>query len=142
MPCCDILQVFDEKNNLIKDYTYWKLLIRNSNTTLGNCVAIANRHMERFSEITNDEMEEFAHVVKDVETALNKAFSYDKINYLMLMMKDKHVHFHIIPRYSALRKFAGFEWVDDFQPDPLMQRHPDVSKEVLQQVRNKIIENI
>ena len=128
MTCCNIGEIFDEKNNLIKEYSHWKLLVRNRNTTLGNCVAITNRHMENFSDITPEEMKEFAQVVKDIEKALKQSFSYDKINWLMLMMKDNHTHFHIIPRYSTPRNFAGIEWVDEFQPDPLIQRHPEVPK--------------
>lgn len=139
MTCCDIFKIFDEKNNLIKEYNYWKLLVRNRNTTLGNCVAITKRHMENFSDIAPEEMTEFAQVVKDIERALKQCFSYDKINWLMLMMKDKHAHFHIIPRYQTPRNFAGIEWIDTAEPDPLTQRHPEVSSEILQRVKREII---
>ena len=142
MTCCNIWEIFDEQNNLIKEYKHWKLLVRNRNTTLGNCVAITKRHMEQFSEITPEEMKEFATVVKDIEHALKQSFSFDKINWLLLMMKDKHTHFHIIPRYSTPRNFAGISWIDDFQPDPLLQRHPEVSKEVLEQIKKEIIKNM
>ena len=138
MACCDIFEIFDDRKNLIKEYKHWKLLIRNRNTSLGNCVAITKRHMESFSQITDDEMKEFAQVVRDAEKTLKAAFNYDKINYLMLMMKDKHTHFHILPRYSTPRKFAGLEWIDEFQPDPLIQKHPDVSQEILNKVREEI----
>lgn len=142
MNCCDIFEIFDEKNNLIKEYQHWKLLVRNRNTTLGNCVAITKKHMEQFSDITSEEMQEFAQVVKDVEKSLKQSWSYDKINYLMLMMKDKHTHFHIIPRYSSPRNFAGMEWIDEFQPDPLIQKHPEVSLDVLREVKEEIIKNL
>jgi len=142
MACCNIFEVFDEKNNLIKDYKHWKLLIRNRNTTLGNCVAITKRHMENLSDITPEEMKEFANVVKDVEKSLKKSFSYDKINYLMLMMKDKHTHFHIIPRYSSPRNFAGIEWTDNEWPKSSHVVKPDVSPAVLQQVKEEIIKNL
>lgn len=142
MACCDIFDVFDQKNNLIKEYKHWILLIRNRNITLGNCVAITKRHMERFSEITLEEMEDFQKVVKDVETALMSAFKYDKINYLMLMMKDKHTHFHIIPRYKESREFAGLEWKDDFNPDPLTQKSPPVEQQVLNKVKEELKKHI
>lgn len=109
MTCCNIFDAFDEQNNLIKEYQHWKLLVRNRNTTLGNCVAITKRHMGAFSEITSEEMEEFAQVVKDVEKALKKSFSYDKINYQMLMMKDTHTHFHITPKYATVQETSP-EW--------------------------------
>ena len=141
MSCCDILSVFDEKNNLIKEYKYWRLLIRNKSMTLGNCVAITKRHMEAFSEITPEEMVEFAHVVKDIESALKKSFSYNKINYLMYMMKDRHTHFHIIPRYETPRQFAGIEWKDEAWPKAPVEREA-VHPKILQLVKQKITENL
>lgn len=140
--CCDIWGVFDEKNNLIKDYRHWKLLVRNRNTTLGNCVAITKRHIENFSEITTEEMSEFALVVKDVEHALRKAFQYDKMNYMMLMMKDKHTHFHILPRYASKREFAGLEWLDEDWPRSSHNIKENLSPEVLNKVKNRIKQNI
>ena len=142
MACCDIFEVFDEKNNLIKEYEHWKLLVRNRKTTLGDYVAITKRHMENFSDITPEEMKEFAHVVKDVERALKQSFSYDKINYLMLMMKDKHAHFHVIPRYAAPRKFAGTQWTDDEWPKSSHLVKAEVPQEVLRQLKKEIIKNL
>jgi diadenosine tetraphosphate (Ap4A) HIT family hydrolase len=141
MDCCDIWQIFNEKENLIKEYKYWKLLIRNRNTTLGNCVAILKRHIEHFSEINTEEMSEFTKVVKNIEESLKKSFNYDKINYLILMMKDKHLHFHIIPRYLSPRNFVSTEWVDDEWPKPTIRSKMNVSKEELEQIKNEILKN-
>ena len=142
MTCCEIWDIFDEESNLIKEYKHWKLLIRNRNTTLGNCVAITKRHMETFSEITPEEMQEFAQVVKDIEKALRISFSYNKINYQMLMMKDKHTHFHIIPRYSSPRTFAGIEWVDEGWPKLPPAKKPAVPQDILKQIKEEIIKNL
>ena len=57
-------------------------------------------------------------VTGDLERALKRAFEYDKINYLMLMMVDPDVHFHVIPRYSGPRTFGGREFVDFGWPGP------------------------
>ena len=142
MSCCNIWKVFNEKSNLIKEYKHWKLLIRNRNTTLGNCVAITKRHMEKFSEISNEKMQEFAQVVKDIENSLKKAFNYDKINYQMLMMSDNHTHPHIIPRYSSPRSFANIRWVDDGRPKLPPPQKPDVSSEILQKVKVEIKKHV
>ncbi len=142
MPCCPIFEIFDEKNLLLKEYQHWKLLLRNRNATLGNCVAITRRHMESFSEITEEEMKEFALVVKDVERALKKSFSCDKMNYLMLMMKDNHTHFHIIPRYATPRQCAGVEWVDSSWPGFEMVKNPDVELPVLLAIKAELQKHI
>ncbi|MDX1576719.1 MAG: HIT family protein, partial [Kiloniellales bacterium] len=55
---------------------------------------------------------ELGRAVGDIETCLREAFAYDKINYLMLMMVDPHVHFHVLPRYAAPRSFSGATFAD------------------------------
>lgn len=86
-------------------------------------------------------MADFAEVVKDIETTL-KIFSYDRINYLMLMMKDRHVHFHIIPRYASYRDFAGLRWTDEGWPlmPPLEKPLPE--RAVLNKIINKLRKSI
>ena len=51
-------------------------------------------------------------VTATIEAALAKAVDYGKINYLMLMMVDPHVHFHVIPRYEGSRSAAGLTICD------------------------------
>jgi len=145
MDCCNIFEVFDEENNLIKEYTHWKLLVRNRNSTLGNCVVVIKRHLESFSEATPEEMAEFAQVVKDIEGALKKLFNYDKMNWLMLMMKDKHVHFHVLPRYSEVKEFYGLQWEDHAWPSMtkiFSEKKEPLTQEMLNKIKEEIKKNI
>ncbi len=57
-------------------------------------------------------------VVKRVEAALRDVVGYERINYLMLMMVDPDVHFHVIPRYSSPREFAAVAFPDNGWPGP------------------------
>jgi diadenosine tetraphosphate (Ap4A) HIT family hydrolase len=75
-----------------------------------------NRYAASFSDVSGAEMAELAVLVGQLERALKCVFDYDVINYLMLMMVDKQVHFHVIPRYPAGRRFAGLEWLDSGWP--------------------------
>ncbi len=61
---------------------------------------------------------ELAKVTSQLEAALQRAFQYDKLNYLLLMMVDKHVHFHVLPRYAAARQALGASFVDKHWPKP------------------------
>lgn len=101
-----IRDAFDEENNIIKEYDNRKLLIRNKNSTLGNCVLIAKRNIATVSDVNEYEAREYFEIIKEVESALKEAFHYDKINYLTLMMVDEHVHTHILPRYHEPKQFA------------------------------------
>jgi diadenosine tetraphosphate (Ap4A) HIT family hydrolase len=67
----------------------------------------ANRNFISASELRDAELEEFPEVVGKLEFALEEVFRFDKINYLCLMMSDRHYHFHVIPRYEGARQFFG-----------------------------------
>ena len=70
----------------------------------------------RFSDIGQAAFTSLRTVTEDIEATLGPAFSYDKINYLMLMMVDPHVHFHVLPRYAEAKEFGGVTFVDPGWP--------------------------
>ncbi|MFA5076094.1 MAG: HIT family protein [Patescibacteria group bacterium] len=143
MPCCNIWDKFNESKNLIREYKYWKLLVRNSNFTLGNCVVINKRHLGSLSEVTPEEMAELAQIAREIEPSLKKSFSYDNIHWLLLMNHEKHIHFHIIPRYSRDKEFAGVIWKDPVWPSLIKSeiKQPPASQETLNQIKKEILKN-
>ena len=96
----------------------WSWSVRPGQVTLGSGIVSLNRHAARFSAVTAAEMAALAEIVVSLENALRSAFDYRVINYLMLMMVDHQVHFHVIPRYDGGRHFAGLDWVDRGWPAP------------------------
>ncbi len=133
---------FDLENNLIKEYNYWTLLVRKKNVKLGSCVAILKREAFPLSEVTPEEMAEYAILTNEIENSLRKSFNPHLVHHLALMFIDKHIHFHIIPRYSESVEFAGISWEDDNIPDPLIQKRGELSQEVLNQIKDKIKSNL
>jgi diadenosine tetraphosphate (Ap4A) HIT family hydrolase len=97
---------------LIADYRHWVVLLRPSQPTLGSLILAAKGEAMAFSDLDPAAFSELATVVGDVETALRAAVDYAKVNYLMLMMVDPHVHFHVIPRYDGERSAAGVAVAD------------------------------
>jgi diadenosine tetraphosphate (Ap4A) HIT family hydrolase len=97
---------------LIADYKHWVVLLRPAQVTLGSLILGAKGDWQAFSQIPPQAFAELAHVTHCIETALGKFSAYDKINYLMLMMVDPHVHFHVIPRYAEARRFENVEFAD------------------------------
>ena len=108
-----ILTKFDYKNLLIKEYKHWYLLLRKEQVTLGSLVLIEKSFQTKYSDISKESFLEFGDIVNDIESILGKLFSYDKINYLMLMMVDEEVHYHIIPRYSKDIIFENIAFKDN-----------------------------
>ena len=137
MTCCGIFEKFDDKNNLVKEYKHWKLLVRKNHVFLGSCVAITKQHHDLLSELSNEEMAEYKEVAEDIEKALKKLWNFDCIHHLLLMMKDKHTHFHILPRYVGTKEFAGVDWEDGYDKPPLgISNKPQ--QEILNQIREEI----
>ena len=106
------IEKFEYKRTLIREYDYWVVLLRPAQITFSSLVIACKEEAESISTISSFANSEFQIVVKDVEQVLKRLFNYDKINYLALMMVDKHVHFHVLPRFSESRLFNGIEYFD------------------------------
>jgi diadenosine tetraphosphate (Ap4A) HIT family hydrolase len=114
------LEAFQEKFRtrelLVREFEHWLWSVRPVQATLGAGILSLKRYAEKFSDVSEGETAELAKVGAIIEKTLGEAFHYDKINYLMLMMVDPHVHFHVVPRYASGRSFAGQEWRDPGWP--------------------------
>jgi len=107
---------FDYPDSLIKQYNHWVILLRPKQTTLGSLILAYVPDVEKMSGVSEEGFLELGNVVKEVETVLNDLFQYDKINYLTLMMVDKNVHMHIIPRYAASQTYLNTSYIDKGWP--------------------------
>lgn len=112
------MRKFGAPETCLRAYQHWSVLLRPAQVTLGAMILAAHDSATAFSQLSPASFTELRQVIIDVETALSEAFKYDKINYLMLMMVDRDVHFHVLPRYGKPRKFEGREFVDFGWPGP------------------------
>lgn len=112
------LAKFGHPQSLVKDYDHWCVLLRQQQVTLGSLVLCAKSDVVAFGSLPAGAHAELATVTADIERHLHRTFAYDKINYLMLMMVDPHVHFHVLPRYASPRSFDGMETIDTSWPGP------------------------
>jgi len=110
------LKTFGYPDTLVREYEHWCVLLRPAQVTLGSLVLICKQDVTQFSDISGDAFAEMGQVIKDIETALKIVSRYEKINYLMLMMVDPHVHMHVIPRYSKPREFEDVSFSDTGWP--------------------------
>ena len=112
------IRKFGWPGSLIADYSHWVVLLRPGQVTLGSLVLAARGEARAFGDLDPAAHAELATVSRDIEAALTALTQYDRINYLMLMMVDPHVHFHVIPRYAGNRSFAGIAFPDAGWPGP------------------------
>ncbi len=97
---------------LVAGYAHWVVLLRPAQPTLGSLVLAAKSGVTAFPELPPDAFAELAVVTADLEAAVRATVDPVKINYLMLMMVDPHVHFHVIPRYEGERSAEGVSVAD------------------------------
>ena len=121
----ETLLKFQYPDTLLREYEYWAVLLRPKQVTLGSLVLVCSADATSMADVSAPAFAELQAVTADLEGVLKKTFAFDKINYLLLMMVDKHVHFHIIPRYAAARTACGVEFLDTAWPKP-----PDVTQAV------------
>ena len=114
----DTMRKFGFPETLVRDYRHWVVLVRPAQVTLGSLVLCAKSEVERFGALEPAAFAELAEIVPAMERALKLFRNYDRINYLMLMMVDRQVHFHIIPRYAVPRGFGDAIFVDSGWPGP------------------------
>ena len=115
-PINETIERFRYPATLIAEYEHWAVLLRPAQPTLGSLVLAAKGEHRAFSELPLPAFEEMHGVIGAIEDALRKAVNYDKINYLMLMMVDPHVHLHVIPRYDGERSRGAITLVDPGWP--------------------------
>ena len=121
-PVNQTMRSFGYPDSAVAGYRHWAVLLRPQQATLGALILACREEATAFSAISPPAAAELPAAIRDIERALAAAFRYDKINYLMLMMVDPHVHFHVLPRYAAPREFAGIAF-----SDPGWPRLPDLA---------------
>lgn len=106
------IEKFGFPGTLLKELEHWVILLRPQQPTLGSLVLAAKSQATEFSALSPEAFAEQRAAVGLIERALWDFTDYAKINYLMLMMVDPHVHYHVIPRYEGSREFGGSEYID------------------------------
>ncbi len=117
----------------IRVLDHWLVLLRPQQVTLGSLVLIATDNATAFSALSPAAFTELHQATVEIEQALAAAFGYDKINYLMLMMVDPDVHFHILPRYRRTHAFQGHDFCDHGWPGPPRLDSPNPTDSTLNQ---------
>ncbi len=119
------MKKFGYPSSLIAEYDHWCVLLRPAQATLGALVLACKDDARNFSKIAPGAFGELARVTADIETSLGAFRQFEKINYLMLMMVDNDVHFHVLPRYGTDQTFQNETF-----PDPGWPALPDLAAAV------------
>jgi diadenosine tetraphosphate (Ap4A) HIT family hydrolase len=113
---------FGYPDAVVKRFDHWLVLVRPAQPTLGSLVLVCTDEASCFGEISKAAATELKRATSEIERVLGQAFGWEKINYLMLMMVDPDVHFHVLPRYSKTQTYEGSDFEDATWPGP-----PDIT---------------
>ena len=108
----ETIRTFGYPDTLIREFDHWVVLLRPAQPTLGSLVLAAKSDATAFGDLPAPAHAELAPITQAIESALGRFVDYARINYLMLMMVDPHVHFHVIPRYDGAREWNGRTFTD------------------------------
>lgn len=122
----------------------WTWSVRPAQPTLGSGILSLNRYALHMSEVTPNEMEQLREIINVIEKTTKRCFNYNIMNYLMLMMVDHHVHYHVIPRYDSEKKFNGLKWIDNGWPaiPVLSDNQHNNNSEILYKIKEFYINNL
>jgi len=133
------MRKFGAPDTCIRNYRYWTVLLRPAQVTLGSLVLAAFEPARALADLSRESFMEMGQVVRDIEQSLARAVAFDKINYLLFMMVDPDVHFHVIPRYATERSFAGVKFTDPGWPGvPDLSRINAVNAEIMQRILSHV----
>jgi diadenosine tetraphosphate (Ap4A) HIT family hydrolase len=135
----DTIKNFGYPKTLLKEYDHWVVLIRPGQITLGSLILAAKSDVTQFSHLDPDAFAELRHITGKIETALGATFAPKKYNYLMLMMVDPHVHFHVLPRYDSTQSLNGIEIPDVGWPGPpALGEFVSLDDDLLKAIKNQL----
>jgi diadenosine tetraphosphate (Ap4A) HIT family hydrolase len=112
------MKTFGFPDTLVRQFDHWAVLVRPAQVTLGSLVLVSTSEATAFGALPPGAHAELGLVIPAIEAALREFIVYEKINYLMLMMVDPHVHFHVLPRYEGTRDWSGLNLADSGWPGP------------------------
>ncbi len=97
----------------IKEYEQWIVYLHQNQYYLGRMYIWARRENALdFMEMNEEEKKELFKIGQELKKALLLSFKPDLINYAILGNVAKHLHIHVIPRYSSNRAFDGIKFTD------------------------------
>jgi diadenosine tetraphosphate (Ap4A) HIT family hydrolase len=112
------IEKFGYPATLVREFDHWVVLLRPAQVTLGALVLAAKSEATAFADLPAEAFGELQPAVGTIERGLTGFRKFERINYLMLMMVDRHVHFHVLPRYSAKQSWDGVDFPDLGWPGP------------------------
>lgn len=138
----ETMRKFGHPGSLVREFDHWVVLLRPSQVTLGSLVLAAKSEATAFGSLPTGAYAELAKITAEIEATLKAEIDYERINYLMLMMVDPHVHFHVFPRYQGTRSLVTVSVADAGWPGPPdLKSGREIETHAFQRLRQRLMQN-
>lgn len=135
------LRKFGYPETLLYEGEHWSVMLRPQQVTLAALVLCAKSEALSFATLPAAAFAELAAVTARIEAALHAFRSFDKINYLALMMVDPHVHFHVLPRYAVAQVYDGTSFADPGWPGvPDLKQPAEIPPSVRERLLTELLD--
>lgn len=91
-----------------------KVVLFKEQSHRGRVIVASTHHVSEIVELDDAQRDAFFADVNHVARVLHEVFHPDKINYGAYADAGRHLHFHLVPKYTD----DPFEWGDVFAMDP------------------------
>ncbi len=134
------MRKFGWPGTMIAEMEHWAVMLRPQQCTLGAVILACKQPVTAFGQVDAAGSAELGLAVKALEAMLQATVKYEKINYLMLMMVDFDVHFHVFPRYGGERTYQDLTVPDVGWPGPprldaFVEPDPDAAAALIAHLR-------
>jgi len=97
----------------IKDYKLWTLYLSESQPLVGCLCLVLKRHIIEFEALNEKEWAELKQAEKEALAALKLLFLPDAFDVMQLGSADRHICFHVVPRYAKPRTYSKRVFADE-----------------------------
>ncbi|MBE5963743.1 MAG: HIT family protein [Lachnospira sp.] len=91
-----------------------KVYLFKEQSHMGRCIVAHKKHVGDMNELSKEERSAYFEDVALVARAIMAAFNPNKVNYGAYGDTGRHLHFHLVPKYSN----DEFEWGGTFAMNP------------------------
>ena len=126
---------------LIREFNYSYFVIGDHQFYKGYSLLLFKRHVRELHELTHKEYMGLSEELFIATGAIAKTFNPWKMNHLCLGNRDRHVHWHIMPRYEDDKYHMTFPMTDYIKNEINLSDYmitPDQAGSIALEIKNNL----
>ncbi len=128
--------------NKVRQFKHWGVYVHPNQGYLGRCILWCDRaDALDLTDATREERTELFEILPQLKQTIESAFGAEWMNYSFLGNETRHLHGHVVPRYSGVREFSGVifddpEWGANWRTDKDFETSVEVLEAVKKELQN------